>query len=181
MISQLEYMRTLLNSDGKTNNADWFVPNIPGIPSIPIGPIVIPEIIIPPLDLNLPGFYHGTEKLKGASGIDNILIRANVDERILPSYMNNKLGEISNEELVKAGLMYKSNQFNVTQLPQFNYNMDFPKVENENKKLIAEVKMLRKEMANIKQVNVNVVNGNATVSERQKDRTVKHIGSKFKV
>jgi hypothetical protein len=41
--------------------------------------------------------------------------------------------------------------------------------------------MLRKEMANIKQVNVNVVNGNTTVSERQKDRTVKHIGSKFKV
>ena len=96
-------------------------------PNAPAFPVTIPPIVIPPLNIGFGGFAKGTERLPNMNGIvgtDTQLIRADIDERIMPKKINNQLRshfgkDISNEDLARIA-MVKSQ----TQMPNFiNYSL----------------------------------------------------------
>lgn len=122
------------------------------------------------------GFYKGTERLpnmSGKKGIDTELIKADVGERIIPTYLNDMLKAKFGSDITNEGLVFRA----LNPLPIMNYDA----IANMNvqptgdKFVLSELKKLNKSMKEMKQVNVNVVNGHPSVEERSSNRMIKYV------
>lgn len=96
------------------------------------------------------GFFTGTEKVsedlaanKFYDGKDGYLVRVHGSERVIQGGDNQKLEGLSNEELVKAGVLYKKGAFEAHKYATGGEVIN-NFVQQDNSELIKEVKELKK-------------------------------------
>lgn len=110
-------------------------------------------VLLNQLSASRPKFYHGTEGLgvkdnakpTFSTGQDDYLIQAHRNERIVPDYINSKLGNIKNSELpdiVQKAKLYEASLMSQSMQTQ-TYSV--PKIEKENNDLRKEIQELKKE------------------------------------
>lgn len=123
-------------------------------------------------------FFHGTEFVKGDSGIDKVPAMLNVGERVIKTALNSKIKGVSNQELVEGYLNYQNQMV----MPNYEYLMTLPAINgsNDNSDVVNELKHLSNAMKELKQVNVLVENGRTSIQEKTANRIVTRQGQRLR-
>jgi hypothetical protein len=122
-------------------------------------------------------FFQGTDYVQGNSGLDRVPAMLNVGERVIKASLNNRVRNVSNDELVNG---YLKSQ---TIMPDYEYLMTLPPINsprNDNSDVVSQLKVLSYSLKDLKQVNVIVENGVSSIEERTTSRTTKRIGQKLR-
>lgn len=121
-------------------------------------------------------FNKGTTSVDGQEGVDKIPAMLTKGERIIPTYLNDMLKAKFGSDITNEGLVFRA----LNPLPIMNYDAiaNMGNVSTTfDKKAMKEtmISAFKEGMKEMKQVNVNVVNGHPSVEERSSNRMIKYV------